>query len=536
MQRLPLLLAIMTSMSLHGKNLDLETDVQERLERAISRNEIQAVAVGLYQDGKTKVFGFGQLSETNSKAPDRATVFEIGSITKVFTALLAQTQVAAGRLSWEDTLAKRFPELSFASEAVAEISVKELADHTSGLPRLPGNMRSADPLDPYAGYDREALLSFVTSFDPGSLDKSYAYSNLGAGLLGEIAAEAAGRSYANAMQDEVLKALKMSHTQIGLPESDATPLAMGFSQGAAMPNWAGFDALAGAGAMTSTVDDLLQFIDANLNANTLDKSLQAIREPQANQTTALGWHVEAAPGGNQLHWHNGGTGGYASFLAIDVKARSGVVLLSASTEYNTITELGFSQMNGPAAEMEQERDFSGYVGAYELSEGFVMTIFQRDGQLMGQATGQGSFPLTPSGDHEFDFPAASIRIVFAAPENGTSAQLTLYQAGQVLPAPRVDSSRGITQRTEIELQAEALQRLTGRYLLGPGVIITVEVRNQQLYAQLTGQAAYPVFAYEPDKFFYRVVDAQLHFEVGTEQKASAVVLHQQGQRRAPRME
>lgn len=536
MQRLFLLLAIMTSMAAHATTLELETGVREQLEQAITRGEVRAAVVGLYDHGQAAVFGFGQLSDADKSRPGRDTVFEIGSISKVFTAALAQTQIDAGRLGWDQTLAQRFPDQSFINESVAAIRVRELADHTSGLPRLPGNMKSPDPLDPYAGYDREALLTFVTSYDPEALDKSYEYSNLGAGLLGEIAADAAGKSYADAMHQEVLAVLNMTSTQVGLPGGTDARLAAGFSQGANMPNWAGFDALAGAGALTSTVDDLLEFVAANLNGGPLSAALGAIREPQSNGVTALGWHLEATSSSNPLHWHNGGTGGYASFLSLDSNAKTGVVMLTASTEYNRITELGFAQSNGPSQQSTGTEDLSGYVGAYKLSEGFVMTVFQRDGQLLGQATGQGSFPLTPKGDHEFVFPAANIRIVFAAPADGTSDQLTLYQAGQVMPAPRVDSSEGVVQRTEIELTEAQLRRYTGQYLLAPGVIIKIELRDRQLYAQLTGQAAYPIFAYAPDKFFYRVVDAQLHFETDDEQVATAVVLHQQGQQRAPRLD
>ena len=107
-------------------------------------------------------------------------------------------------------------------EDVASITLRELSTHTSGLPRLPANMNFDNPEDAYAGYDRELLFAFLESFDPESLDKSYEYSNLGAGLLGEIAADVAG---------------------------------------ADMSNWSGFDALAGAGALTSSVDDMLTFID-----------------------------------------------------------------------------------------------------------------------------------------------------------------------------------------------------------------------------------------------------------------------------------
>jgi hypothetical protein len=299
-----------------------------------------------------------------------------------------------------------------------------------------------------------------------------------------------------------------------------------------MPNWSGFDALAGAGVIVSTVNEMLSFIEQNLGDSAIAGSLTAIRQVQGDGETALGWHIRENKD-SPIYWHNGGTGGYASVLLMDPKRKSGVVILTTSTAYGDVTELGFMQATGDTA-IAENRVLSGYAGTYKIAEGFLLGIFERNGQLFGQATGQGAFPLMHSDDHEFANVAAGIRIVFSDFDGDTAQALTLYQAGRATPAPRVAAETPARQRDVIDVDAARLKEYEGQYDLAPGAVIAVEARDKQLYAQLTGQLAYPVFAYAADKFFYKVVDAQLEFERDDDGKVIAVLLHQAGQRRAPR--
>jgi hypothetical protein len=323
-------------------------------------------------------------------------------------------------------------------------------------------------------------------------------------------------------------------------------MAAGFSQGADMPNWSGFDALAGAGAIDSTVSDMLGFIRVNLEADGTSAvadasiaagsgpSIVAVREPQGSGETGLGWHLRNLADDDPVYWHNGGTGGYASFLAIRPARQTGVVILTTSTEYSKITELGFMQI-GAGDTGEATVDLAPYPGTYRLGEGFVLTVYEESNRLYGQATGQAAFPLTEKGADEFQFPAAGIRIVFDRSSPGPAKALTLHQGGRTTEAPRVSEAEGPKQREVIAVDAETFDDYAGRYQLTDEIVITVMVRGKQLFAQLTGQQAFPVFPYETDRFFYKVVDAQLHFERDEEGLVEAVVLHQNGEQRAPKM-
>jgi len=503
--------------------------------RLLEKDEARAIAIGLYDNGVSRVVGMGNLSDENPAAPANDTLFEIGSISKVFTALLTQVQVDAGRLNWNGAIAEYFPDVKFANADVAAIRLQELATHTSGLPRLPDNMRFENPSNPYAGYGRDDLLAFLAAFDPESLQKNYAYSNLGAGLLGVIAADAAGENYGTAMSAAVLAPLDLADTSSGPRQDFMGRLAVGFSGGADMPNWDGFDALAGAGALVSSVKDMLMFIERSLDGHALNGAFKKIQASQGDGTTGLAWHLQHTDDGETIVWHNGGTGGYASFMGLRPDKNTGVIILTTSTAYARVTELGLQQISGQAAP-KPAVDLTPYPGAYRLDENFVLTIFADDGELFGQATGQGAFPLRYTSTDRFSFVAANIEIAFGRDSEERVNELTLRQAGATNTAIRVDDALGVQRRTEISLDPEVVAQYAGRYRLTPDAVISIETRNHQLYATLTGQPSIPVFPFAADKFFYRVVDAELHFERDAEDRIVAVVLHQQGQQRAPRVD
>ena len=532
MRALSLTLLFLISVAVQADGLTMNPDVVSGIERAIAGGKVRAAVVGLYDNGKTKVTGFGQMSRADDSVPQGNSIFEIGSISKVFTAILTQTQVNAGRLGWDDTIASRLPDAEFASEVVGAITLRELSSHTSGLPRMPDNFAPEDPLDPYNGYGREHMLAFLTALDSDDLEKKFSYSNLGAGLLGTIAAEAAGAEYAEAIYENVLAPLGMIDSGTSVSEENTSRLAHGFSEGADMPNWSGFDALAGAGAILSSADEMLTFIQQNLHGESLRDALDPIRESQAAGDTGLGWIINKS-GDDPVYWHNGGTGGYASFVSISPVAGTGVVILTASTDYGTVTELGFAQVSGEVAD-KSVVDLEPYPGTYQVAPGFALTVYADGDQLSARATGQGAFPLTPVGDNEFVFPPADIKVVFELNDKGNANKLVLHQGGAVTPAPRVGEAVAPVVRTEVEVSESTLQDYVGEYQLTPAAVLTVVVRDGQIFAQLTGQAAYPVFAYETDKFFFKVVDAQLHFE-RDDDGVIAVALHQGGVQRAPRI-
>lgn len=503
-----------------------QSEWQPVIDDIIATERAGTIVVGFYEKGDTSMLVAGGPADGSS-------ILEIGSVSKVFTSLLAQVLVDADELDWDQSLADSLPDVEFASDDIAKITLRELSTHTSGLPRLPTNMEITDPNDPYAGYDRKLLLDFLASFNPDSLDKSYEYSNYGAGLLGEIAAIAAHADYPKAMRDLVLDPLAMNSSTVGLRDEFADRLIRGYSDGRIVANWSAFDAMAGAGAITSSVEDMLTFINANFEKNEFSSALKAIRKKQGDGTTAYAWHLRGS-GSDTVHWHNGGTGGYASFVGLNIKQRKGVVVLSASTDYNGITDLGFMMIDGSVPYLATD-DLADFEGTYELSTGFYLTLFERDGRLHAQATGQGALPLTRTSETEFRFDSAGVVLTFRDDIEGQASQVHFSQGGGKTTAKRVDDEFGTTPLKEIEIDTAILEDFVGDYQLAPGAVITVENRDGQLYVMLTGQPFYPVYPFETDKFFYTIVDAKLIFGRDNAGKVTEVALDQGGLQTAPRI-
>ena len=287
---------------------------------------LDRVAVGTIDTSGRAFYGYGK------NAPDGRTIFEIGSVTKTFTATLLAEMVTRGQVTLDTPVADLLPkDVHMPSAAV--VTLRHLATHRSGLPRLPDNLDPANTINPYADYTAEMLYKGLSGdtrrLKPGD---SYEYSNLGAGLLGHALARKAGTSYEQLVIERICKPLGMRDTKVKLDAADRARLAQGHDfAGFELPPW-DFDALAGCGAIRSTTDDMLTYVAANLglveSPKPLRDAMRLTHERQANvdeQTDiGLGWHIGKRTG---ARWHNGQTGGYHSFVAFVPEKQVGVVVL-----------------------------------------------------------------------------------------------------------------------------------------------------------------------------------------------------------------
>jgi len=301
------------------------------------RQSVGVVAGATSADGRV-VVGYGHLSADDPTQPDGDTVFEIGSITKVFTATVLADLVAQEELGLDTPVQSVLgDEVSMPTSDGAQITLGHLATHSSGLPRLPDNFDPADPTNPYADYTVEDLYAFLSSHKLArDIDEAVEYSNVGFGLLGHALSVGAGTDFEALIAERVLEPLQMSDTAIELTPALRERLATGHD-GQLRPaaNW-DLPALAGAGALRSTVHDLLTFLEANLGLgpSPLRQAMERARTPQRSDPAlgmdiGLGWII-AREGDREFVWHNGGTGGYASFVGFDAQAGEGIVILSNS--------------------------------------------------------------------------------------------------------------------------------------------------------------------------------------------------------------
>ncbi|HET6681210.1 MAG TPA: serine hydrolase [Gemmatimonadaceae bacterium] len=376
---------------------------------------------------------------------DGASVFEIGSITKTFTTTLLADMVLRGEVALDDPVQRFLPDsVHVPSRGGRQITLLDLATQSSGLPRMPTNFKPADPSNPYADYSVAQMYAFLSSYtlprDPGA---QYEYSNLGMGLLGHALALRAGTSYEALLVERVLEPLGMHDTRITLTPSMRSRMVAGHdADGTVVPPW-DLPTLAGAGALRSTVQDMLIWMRAQRDtshgplAAAIALTQHRHRDgPDARTSMGLGWHLIAA-GDHAIVFHNGGTGGFHSFMALDPATGTNAVMFGNSSA--NIDDIGF-HLVVPTAPLQPPAPpratvsvapeiLEQYVGTYEMNPQFSITISRRDSALFAQATGQPEFRLFAASESEFFLKVVEASVTFERDAAGTVTGLVLHQGG-----------------------------------------------------------------------------------------------------------
>jgi CubicO group peptidase (beta-lactamase class C family) len=412
------------------------------------------IVVGLMDaDRSIRILTAGK-ADNGDLVLDGNTVFEIGSITKTFTNAILADMVRKGEVRLDDPIQKYLPAaVKMPTRNGKEITLLDLATASSGLPGMPNNFKPKDPTNPYADYTVDQMYEFLNGHtlrrDIGS---QYEYSNLGMGLLGHALALEAKKSYFDLLTERVLKPLGMKDTKIEMTPDMRRRLALGHNRaGAVVSNW-DIPTLAGAGALRSTVNDMLKYLAANLDSTSkpLGPTLaltHGSRRPTSSPTMTIGlaWHILKTPGGS-IVWHNGGTGGYRTFTGFDPVKRVGVVVLSNSEI--GVDDVGFHLIDSlvplskpPVERKEVAVDASvllRYVGTYELTPQLSFAVTVENGALMIQATGaQNKLRARPSSEKEFFFPEVDAQVTFVVDASGQTTALVLHQGGGDQTAKKV---------------------------------------------------------------------------------------------------
>jgi D-alanyl-D-alanine-carboxypeptidase/D-alanyl-D-alanine-endopeptidase len=507
--------------------------VQEAAEGRIATGMSKTLVFGVVDGDKSEVVAFGKLD--SGKPVDGDTVYEIGSITKTFTATLLAQAVLAGRFSLETPVGQLLPDFTIPSRDGKEITLGDLATQYSGLPRLPSDFMPADLENPYADYDAAKLKASLAGYklprDPGA---AYEYSNLGFGLLGYALAQTAHLSYGDLVDREILKPLGMTMSSTALSGKMGAHLAPGHDeQGKPAKNW-DLDALAGAGAIRSTASDMLRYLRANMgiDPSPLSQAMTSAQEPRRDVSKAMRVGLAWITTYRGIVWHNGGTGGYRSFLGLTDDRRRGVIVLSDSAV--SVDDLGFATLEADAPLSPvfkeaalPEASLNDYVGTFKLGTNFLLKVFRMKDGLYARATGQSAIPIFPSAPNEFFARVGGISLSFTRDAAGAVTGLTLHQNGDHAGS-KLSPSELPPEPHEIALDTATLGDYTGRYQFD-FARLDVLLEGDHLEARLTGQPAFPIFASGRDAFFYKIVEAELHFERGADNKVVGGVLHQNGQ-------
>lgn len=427
--------------------------IQELIESRIDENRAVGIVVGLMEaDGSTRIFVAGDPG-ADARALDGQSVFEIGSITKVFTAIVLADMVAKGEVAYDDPVAKFLPEgeVSMPTRSGKQITLLDLATHRSALPRLPDNLKPADESNPYADYTVEKMYEFLSSHvlrrDIGAEAE---YSNLGTGLLGHVLARVNDSSYEELVRQRILAPVGMSSTAINLNDDTQRRLAQGHDlAGNPTSNW-DFSILAGAGALRSDVNDMLKFIAANVGAarSPLEEAMRdSHRERNSlggNMAIGLNWIILTAAD-DKIIWHNGGTGGYRSFAGFDPDRGVAAVVLTNSS--HGADDIGMHLINAnlplqapPVERLEVDVPpdvLKKYIGEYQLAPEFIIAITVEGDTIWAQATGQPINQIHPESNTKFFLKVVDAQITFELDDSGSAKGLILHQGGADTPAQKL---------------------------------------------------------------------------------------------------
>lgn len=306
--------------------------VRKHFARALHRTP--GIVVGVLENDQLEVTALGTIEHE----PDPASLcWEIGSITKVFTGLLLAEMSIRGEVGLNDPIGDHLPDpvAQRLPSPALQPTLTDLATHTSGLPRLPVSIirmvKGGD--DPYSMLTEDDVFDYLGPKTQRPRRPRSRYSNYGMGLLGHLLAGTAGRPYSTLIQERLLGPLGMTATRIGSC-GEASPTVQGFRKGKPTPPWT-FGALEGAGGLRSTVDDLITFARTCIDppAGPVGEALQLARQTFHHSrvpsgSKGLGWmlrSLDRQKRTTETTWHNGGTYGASSFLAVDAPRSLAVV-------------------------------------------------------------------------------------------------------------------------------------------------------------------------------------------------------------------
>ena len=428
--------------------------------RVDSQKQATGIVVGVIDARGSRIISYGTIGLNDKRSVDGDTVFDVGSISKVFTALLLADMARHGEVSINDPAAKYLDakKVKVPERGGKQITLVDLATHTAGLPLRPTNLVSKDPNDKYRGYTAdlmyECLSSFTLSTDIGT---KYEYSNLGYGLLGHVLEKRMGATYAELVESRITQPLEMTDTRIDLTPAMKSRMAVGYNyELMAIPSEWRFGVLQSAGAFSSTANELLKFLAAFLGYKQVPlfpamRSMLDIRRPggmQPSTQIALAWNVYV-DGGQEVVWKNGSVGGYRSFIGFDPKARIGVVALANAQTPAGADDIGLHLLDEhipvdlhipkPHKEISVRPEIlDRYTGRYQFSPTDIMTVTREGKHLVGQLLDGQRFEMFAEGEYDFFMKIADAQVTFESSGERPAKVAVWHQGGQDQRGARIE--------------------------------------------------------------------------------------------------
>jgi D-alanyl-D-alanine-carboxypeptidase/D-alanyl-D-alanine-endopeptidase len=515
---------------------------------------VDGLSVGYIEGKHSGVVHLGKSSSAGKRADD-TTMYEIGSVSKVFTSLLLANAVVRGEIDLNaPAVADNRAGIRLPSREGRSITWLDLSTHRSGLPRIPFNLATKALTDPYRDYDSKMAAEFFKQYKltrrPGEAQK---YSNFGASVLGYLVAEKAGKTYQQLLRERIAEPLEMTDCTVDFSEDQRKRLATPHSQfGIATPPWT-FADLPGAGGIQATIRDMLSFAQAQLTpppgklGEAIELAWKQQRDADASgPAMGLAWMIA---GDHQTRWHNGQTGGSHAAIFLNRKNNCAVVVL-CNTGAMEVDQLAMQvvkkaagQESAPDTKEKSDKKSGDLVvdakhrhrleGRYQLAADFIFTVRDRDGHLMVSITGQPTQEVFPDSLTRWSYRGVDATLEFKLDKTGPAKSLILHQNG-VQTADRMqdelkpEAKEKSDKKAGVVINAKHRHRLEGRYQLTPSFIFTVRDDNGHLMVSITNQPTQEVFPDSPTRWSYRGVDATLEFKLRKTGPATSLVLHQNG--------
>ncbi len=517
------------------QKLEISEAVKTSIIERVDGKYNTGIVVGIIDDQGTDFFCYGKAEIGRDEKVTKTSIFEIGSISKVFTAVLLSTMIKKGEVKIDDPIGKYLPEsLKLPSGKNKDITLRHLVTHTSSLPRMPDNFNPSDPRNPYLDYTVENMYEFLSGYTlKRAVGSQYEYSNLGTGLLGHLLSLKAKLSYNDLVTERILKKLDMNSTYANKnPELDKR-LVKGHSLGRIVPVWI-IPTLAGAGAIRSSAVDMVKFLAANLGfqktelTEEISKTHPGQFDISSQMKIGLGWHIQTS-GEEEIIWHNGGTGGFRAFCGFNKEKSTGVVVLTNSNV--SCDDIGFHLLDNTTELKKTKQEVIAndellikYCGKYELAPTFHLNVTKSGTSLFVQATGQDKYQVFPQSQNEFFYKVVEASITFKSDDSGKVTNLVLHQNGRDLTGKR------LPEKKEVKVSSSILSRYAGEYEVPgrKGKVFKISLKNGTLMIAPPDTPAAPMKASSDTEFLIEAANARVTMNLDEQGSVVSLTLIRNG--------
>ncbi len=522
------------SVALTAQNLEQQVD--EILSEQYERQGPGAAAL-IYKDGDViyrKGFGYANIELDVKMKPEH--VFEIGSITKQFTAIAILMLEEQGKLKVEDDITKFIPDYPSNGKS---ITIHQLLNHTSGIKSYT-NMQSFQQ-KARTDMTPSEIIDFVKNepmdFDPG---EQYLYNNSGYVILGHIIEVVTGTSYEEFVQKKFFDKLGMTNSYYGSHSKVIKNRAYGYSDrgGYVNADYLSMTLPYAAGSLMSNVDDLLKWQKALNTYQLISKATyeKAINGSTLNNGEKIGYGYGLGAGtiqGSKSISHGGGIFGYTTqgiYLPEEDVFVSVLTNCDCTSPGSITNKIAAIAIGKPFPSIKNavslnQSQLSKWLGAYEFPDGAIRYITLEDNKLYSQRENSTKFEIYPLSETRYIFEEGDIEYNFSMVNGKKQAS---FKTDTEVIGTEIDKTPPAS-RAEITLSESELKEYIGKYELAPGFIIKISARNGKIFAQATGQGENEIFAEAKDKFYLKVVAADLVFGRDENGKVNMVTLYQGGQ-------